>query len=69
MIYIIYPCPVSFPPLGFIFPLDSFCPRFILAPWKLLNDLHHIPVSHIIFPPPWIHFAPPPLLFCPLEIV
>ena len=49
MIYIIYPCPISF------FPLDSFCPQIILplyyfAPWKSLNDFHYIPMSHIISP-------------------
>ena len=38
---------------------------------KLFNDLHNLPMSHIIFPPGFIlppnNFAP--VLFCPLEIV
>ena len=71
MIYIIYPCPYAF------FPLDSFSPRINFAPWKLLNDLHYLSMSHIIFPPGFIlppyNFAPvlfcPPPIILPLEIV
>ena len=49
MIYIIYPCPISF------FPLDSFCsqiifPPYYFAPWKSFNDFHYILMSHIILP-------------------
>ena len=63
MIYIIYPCPEAFFPLDSSPPpADSFCP------WKLLNDLHYLLISHIIFPPgfilPTYNFAP--VLFCPL---
>ena len=49
MIFTIYPCPISF------FPLDSFCPPpYHFAPWKSFNDLHYLPMSHIIFPPGFI---------------
>ena len=101
MIYIIYPCPVSFfppdsffPP-GFILPpyhfalleivkwftlyshvpnhfspwihfAPIFCPPYYFAPWKSFNDLHYLPMSHIIFAP-WIHFAL--ISFCPHTIL
>ena len=69
MIYIIYPCPVSFCPLDSFFPLDSFCPRIILPPWILFYDLHYIPMSHIIFPqdsfPPSPHIILPPNIILP----
>ena len=68
LIYTIYPCPISI--LHYILmslsfcPLDSFCP-LSFCPWKWFNDLHYLPMSHIILPP--YHFAP--YHFAPLEIV
>ena len=43
-------------------------PPYHFAPWKLLNDLHYLPMSRIILPPDSFrpisfspdHFAPPP---------
>ena len=57
MIYISYLCPISF------FPWIHFPPGFILPlyhfdPWKLLNDLHYLPMSQIISPPPPDSFCP-----------
>ena len=52
MIYAIYPCPVSFCPPG------SILPPYHSPPWKSLN-VHYLPMSHIILPPPpHYHFAP-----------
>ena len=71
IIYTIYTCPMSF------CPLDSFCPHIILpppplyfAPWKLFNDLHYLPMSHVILPPgfilpPYQFPRPPPPYFAP----
>ena len=64
MIFTIYPCSISF------FPWIHFAPPpppYHFAPWKSFNDLHYLPVSHIIFPPGFIlppyNFAP--VLLCP----
>ena len=44
----------SFPP-GFIFaPVSFCCPPYYFAPWKLCNDLHYLPISHIIITPVFI---------------
>ena len=54
-------------PLGFIFPPRLILPPYHFAPWKLLNDLHYLPTSHIIFPPGFIlpHIILPPYYFTP----
>ena len=55
--------PYNFPP-GFILPPYNFAPvLFCPPPWKSFNDLHYLPMFHIIFPldsscPVW--FCPPP---------
>ena len=74
MIYIIYLCPISFfpwihfPP-GFILPPYHFAPHFF-APWKLFNDLHYLPMSHIIFPLESFcpHSILPPYYFAPWKL-
>ena len=50
MINTIYPCPISFLPPGFILPPVQFCPL------ESFNDLHYLPMSHII--PPLDSFCP-----------
>ena len=51
--------PYHFSPVFILPPPPIILPPYYFAPWKLFNDLHYLPMSHIlIFLPPGFILAP-----------